>query len=83
MTLPDERYRAVERTKSFLIDLLDPKKTPKVPKNIRLAASSLLKHYPSSYEMEIVADTCPNIFSKDSIWYLNKFKKDDQNENDF
>lgn len=74
MTLPDERYRAVERTKQFLLNLIDPKKT-KVPKQIRLTALSLLKHYPNGYEMDIVSDKCPDIFSKDSIWYLDKFKK--------
>lgn len=75
MTLPDERYRAVERTKEFLLNLIDPKKT-KVPKQIRLIALSLLKHYPNSYEMEIVSDKCPEVFCKDSIWYLNTFKND-------
>lgn len=76
MTLPDQRYRAIERTKEFLLDLIDPKKTPKVPKQIRLTALSLLKHYPNSYEMEIVSDKCPEVFSKDSIWHLNEFKND-------
>lgn len=55
MTLPFERTNAVKRTERFLMDLLDPKKTPRVPKEIRRRASSLLKHYPSKFDMEVVS----------------------------
>jgi hypothetical protein len=54
MTIPSERTRAVLYTQDFLIDLLDPKKTPRVPKEIRRRASALLRHYPSDYDMEMV-----------------------------
>ena len=53
MTIPSERTRAVLNTEQFLMDLLDPKKTPRVPKDIRRRASSLLRHYPSQYDMEV------------------------------
>ena len=53
MTIPSERTRAVLNTEQFLVDLLDPKKTPRVPKDIRRRASSLLRHYPSLYDMEM------------------------------
>ena len=46
MTLPNERINAIKRTREFLRDLLNPKKTPKVPKCIRQQASDCLKHYP-------------------------------------
>jgi hypothetical protein len=65
MTLPDERYRAVLQTKDFLIDLLDSKKTPRIPKNIRIRARSLLRHYPESYYMDQVAKQMPGIFAKE------------------
>jgi len=52
MTLPVERTNAVLRTERFLIDLLDPKKTPRVPRAVRQEAGRLLKHYPSQYDME-------------------------------
>lgn len=52
MTLPDERYRAVNNVREFLRDLLDPKKTPKVPKWIRKEAYYRLKHYPSSWDID-------------------------------
>lgn len=55
MTVPRERTNAVVFTRSFLYDLIDPKKTPRVPKAIRQRANGLLRHYPSQYEMEIIA----------------------------
>ena len=46
MTTRQEEINAVYKTRHFLMDLLDPQKTPKVPKYIRQEASNLLKHYP-------------------------------------
>ena len=73
MTVPMERTNAVIRTETFLCDLCDPKKTPRVPKPIREKARSLLRHYPSEYWMDIIAsredgaDNIPTIkvFGKD------------------
>lgn len=56
MTLPIERTNAVIRTEKFLIDLLDPKKTPRVPRSIRQDARNLLRHYPSEFEMNVIAE---------------------------
>ena len=64
MTLPNERRSAVLRTQDFLRDLMDPKKTHKVPKEIRERAYSCLKHYPSSYHMEQVKEIAPKIFGE-------------------
>jgi hypothetical protein len=52
MTLPDERTRALQYGKQFLLDLLDPKKTPKVPKNIRRRAYACLRHWPFDIHLE-------------------------------
>jgi len=52
MTLPTERTDAVLRTEKFLLDLCNPKTTPRVPKEVRDRARSLLRHYPSQYDME-------------------------------
>lgn len=46
MSTFNEENRAIERVRQFLYDLLDPKKTPKVPKEIRLRARQIVKHYP-------------------------------------
>lgn len=56
MTLPFERTRAVLNVEQFLLDLCDPQKTPRIPKEIRRRAGSLLKHYPSKFDMEIISN---------------------------
>lgn len=56
MTIPLERKNAVMHTETFLYDLLDPKKTPKVPKSVRAHASHLLRHYPTKSDMDIIAE---------------------------
>jgi hypothetical protein len=65
VTLPDERYRSIKMTECFLVSLCNPKLTPKVPKEIRERARSCLKHYPSSYDMDMVSEALPDRFQKD------------------
>ena len=68
MTLPDERYRAVIYAEKFLQELLDPKKTPRVPKEIRQRAYSILRHYPGKYYMDVAATKVPSVFqTRDEI----------------
>lgn len=55
MTLPYERTRAVVQTEEFLKNLINPKKTPRVPKEIRKQAYFLLRHYPNQIDMEIIS----------------------------
>jgi len=64
MTLPNERLRAVNNTREFLLSLLDPKRTPKVPKWVRTNAYWCLRHFPHEYEMEETAKKLPKIWSK-------------------
>ena len=61
MTLPCERYNAIKRTEEFLKALLDPKKTPRVPKAVRKQAYYCLRHYPSGYNLDLMATKCPEI----------------------
>ena len=63
MTLPCERYNALKRTEEFLVDLLDPKKTPRVPKAIRQQAYYCLRHYLGGYNLDYLATKCPEILS--------------------
>lgn len=62
MTLPNERTRAIRQTREFLMDLLNPKKTPKVPKEIRQRAYWALKHFPSDLDLDYAADGAPEHF---------------------
>ena len=61
MTLPCERHNAIRRTEEFLKDLMDPKKTPRVPKEIRKQAYYCLKHYPGEYHLKLLATKCPEV----------------------
>jgi len=65
MTLPDERYRSIRYARDFLRALLDPKQTPRVPRDIRLRALRVLRHFPHDYEMEKAAENTPSVFAVD------------------
>lgn len=64
MTLPDERYRSVIWARNFLYDLCDPKKTPGVPKTIREQARSILRHYPSEWDLNRASQGAPDVFQE-------------------
>jgi hypothetical protein len=64
MTLPDERYRAVRWAEQFLKDLCDPSKTPRVPRRIRDQARSILRHYPSQWDLDRAAAAAPQVFQE-------------------
>jgi hypothetical protein len=61
MTLPDERYRAIRQAADFLQALTDPRSTPRVPRNIRQHARSLLRHYPTEYHLHRLAEKSPDV----------------------
>lgn len=46
MTLPHEEIYALINTRAFLVRLLNPKDTPRVPKSVRKEAYWCLRHYP-------------------------------------
>jgi hypothetical protein len=65
MTLPDERYRAVMWASRFLQDLAhDKKKYPRIPKQVRQEAHSILRHYPSSWDMQRASNNAPDVFQE-------------------
>ena len=66
MTLPDERYRALRFGQQFLLDLLNPKVTPKVPKYIRQRAGNILRHYPDSYHFAKIVEKMPEDYAVSS-----------------
>ena len=63
MTLPDERYRAMRCGQQLLLDLLNPKVTPKVPKYVRERARSILRHYPDPYHFTKIVEALPEDFA--------------------
>lgn len=61
MTIPSEKKQSLYKAYFFLMRLLDPKKTPRVPRAIRQEAYYALKHYPRDYDIEYLARKCPKI----------------------
>ena len=64
MTMPNERFYAIRNTREFLVELMDPKKTPKVPKEIRLKAYYAIKHFPGEFHMEEARKLAPSVFGE-------------------
>lgn len=81
MTLPDERLKAVNYAREFLYSLLDPKRTPGVPKHIRKNAAVALRHFPAEHEMDNAADMTSGIFGpyKDNFQMKLPIKKEKKN----
>jgi hypothetical protein len=81
VTLPDERYRAVMQTIDFLTEICN---TPRVPKVIKQQARSLLRHYPSAWDMKRAAENCPDIFAErmEPLYRMVKaYEQDKENGN--
>ena len=74
MTMPDERYRALKQGRKLLEELCDPGKTPRVPSIVRDRARGALRHYPNDWELDVMADTCPDMLDKKlfSVYSINK-----------
>lgn len=64
MTLPDERYRAVQHTAQFLSRLAGGE-YPRTPKAVRDQARALLRHYPSEYDLDRAEESgAQHVFQK-------------------
>jgi hypothetical protein len=63
MTLPDERYRSVVYAEQFLKRLAGGQYA-RVPKAVREEARALLRHYPSTWDMQRAAVGVPDVFAE-------------------
>ena len=63
MTLPDERYRAVKYAQDFLSRLAGGQYA-RVPKAVRDEARSILRHYPTTWDMQRTALQAPDVFQE-------------------
>jgi len=61
VTLPDERYKALIRTRDFLVELQNSRGSFKNITEIRKEATRCLKHYPWDMYIEDLAEQSPNI----------------------
>ena len=64
MTIPDERYSAIQWARDFMRDLLDPKATPRVPKSVRDRARRCLRHFPGKGDMLDARKRAPDVFGE-------------------
>jgi hypothetical protein len=79
MTLPDERYRAVVQTQRFLLKILT---TPRVPKAVKDEARSMLRHYPSDWDMKAASEMAPHIFQERMEDVTRMFKLYEEKKNE-
>lgn len=82
MTLPDERYRSLVQTKKFLYALMNASETPRVPKDIRNRARSLLRHFPDDYHLDLMCENMPGAFAKQMEPLYRIVKQYDQDKNE-
>jgi hypothetical protein len=62
MTLPDERYRSIQRAGDLLLRIAaHPKLTRGVPKQIREEAAAILRHYPGSFDLAQLERAAPHV----------------------
>jgi hypothetical protein len=80
MTLPDERYRAVKWAESFLQRLAGGE-FPRTPKAVRQEARSILRHYPSNWDMDRAAATSPEVFQQQMEPLYRMIKQRDLEQN--
>ena len=84
MTLPDERYRAILWAKRFLEELYrDRKKYPRISKSVRQEAYSILRHFPSEWDMDRASNGAPEVFQKQMeplYRMIKQHEQDKQNE---
>ena len=80
MTLPDERYRSVKYAADFLSRLAGGQYA-RVPKAVRDEARSILRHYPSTWDMQRTALQAPDVFQErmdDLHKMVLKYEQDQQ-----
>ncbi len=79
MTLPDERYRAVKWAESFLQRLAGGE-YPRTPKAVRDEARSVLRHYPSQWDMQRTAAAAPEVFQEQMEPLYRMIKQHEQDK---
>ena len=72
MTLPHEEVNSLKAVRRFLYDLLDPSKTPRVPREIRKRAHRLSKHYPMDFSIQ---ERYPDVIESRDIRFQDAMKR--------
>lgn len=86
MTLPDERYRSVMWAKRFLESVAyDRKNYPRISKAVRGEAHSILRHFPSEWDMSRASASAPDVFQErmEPVYRMVKqYEQDKESNND-
>lgn len=83
MTLPDERYRSVMWAKQFIEGIAyDKEKYPRISKTVRGEAHSILRHFPSEWDMKRASIEAPEVFQERMEAVTRLFKQYEQNKNE-
>ena len=56
MSIKSEKVKAIQIARDFMRDLLDPKKTPRIPRAVRKRAYWALRHYPPDFDILVRED---------------------------
>jgi hypothetical protein len=64
MTLPDERYRSIKWAQRLLEQLANPRGYTRIPSHVRKEAASVLRHFPTDWDLEQLARDCPNVLQE-------------------
>lgn len=64
MTLPDERYRSIKWAERFLKNLASSRGYPRIPRHVRQEAQSILRHYPTDWDMARACEAAPDVFQE-------------------
>ena len=75
MTIPDEMFNSLRNARHFMLALMDPKQTPKVPKEIRKRARDRLKHFPSEYDIDQLEQMHANMQNNPNIVFNDCMKR--------
>jgi hypothetical protein len=79
VTLPDERYRSVKWAASFLSRLAGGE-FPRTPKAVRQEAASILRHYPTGWDMNRAAAAAPEVFQEQMEPLYRMIKQHEQDK---
>lgn len=80
MTMPDERYLSIDRTRRLLLNLINPEHTPRVPAIIRAEANFCLRHFPTTYDMMEAERLAPSLFQHEMEPLYRMVKQYDQDK---
>jgi hypothetical protein len=80
MTLPDERYRAVMWANKFLMSIVNTRSG--LSKDMKDEARSILRHFPSEYDMDRASIGSPEVFQRRMEDVTRMFKKYEESKNE-